>query len=241
MSDYRSAIGPGAEDIKQGVPLAIEWVKAKQRELGGDILILLPTVRALDEHPELDRFAKQPHVTAGTTRNRKGVGAEIVLAAWPTSEDFAHFSSSSRVKALCLLPWDGPNQPLPWVNAWAFSSGAEVLGDGLRGRHVPVTLDPVVRVGLSSLAEIGEFGTMGHGLIKSTIKVLAEAGYRMPPSDVEAFLIAHGYPARLAAEARDYAQRVKDGHRLRNPSVGVMRKDIVGIWQAESKEIRPID
>ena len=42
------------------------------------------------------------------------------------------------------------------------------------------TLDPVVRVALVFSAEIGEYGAMGHGFIKSTIKVLAEAGYRSP-------------------------------------------------------------
>ena len=73
------------------------------------------------------------------------------------------------------------------------------------------------------------------------IAAMAEAGYRLPPTDVEAFLIAHGYPARLAAEAREFAQRIKDGHSLRKPSVGVMRKDIVEIWRAESKEMRPVD
>lgn len=241
MVGYRSAIGPGAEDMKQGVPVAIEWVSVQQRELGGDIQVLLPQMSVLDEHPLLSRFTKLPHVTVGTTRNRKGFGARIVLAAWPTSDDFAQVSSSERVKALCLLPWDAPNKPLLWVNAWAFSSGAEILGSALADRRVPVTLDPVVRVGLQSLAEIGEFGTMGHGFIKSTIKRLSEAGYQLPPADVEAFLIAHNFPGRLAKEAREYAQRIKTGHSLRDPSVGSMPKSIVESWRAAAKEIRPVD
>ena len=128
----------------------------------------------------------------------------------------------------------------PWVSAWAFSSGAEVLGGAMKDRRVPVTLDPVVRVALADLAEIGEFGTMGHGWIKSTIKLLSEAGYDLPPTEVEAFLIANGYPGRLAAEARDYAQRVKSGVRLRNPAVGTYPESIVDSWRTKALEIRSV-
>lgn len=241
MAEYRSAVGPGAENTKQGVRVAIEWVSVQQDEFGGDILVLLPQMSVLNEHPLLSRFTKAPRVTAGTTRNRKGFGAQIVLAAWPTSDDFAEVSSSEWVKALCLLPWDAPNKPLPWVNAWAFSSGAEALGGALADRRVPVTLDPVVRVGLQSLAEVGDFGTMGHGFIKSTIKRLSEAGYELPPADVEAFLIAHNFPGRLAQEAREYSRRIKAGHRLKDPSVGSIPKTIVESWRAEATEIRSVD
>jgi len=237
---YRSAIGPGAEDMKQGVPLAIEWVTAQHRELGGNILVLLPRMDVLDEHPLLGRFTQLAHVTAGTKRNRKGFGAQTVLPAWPTSGDFAEVSSSEWVKALCLLPWDAPKMMKPWVSAWAFSSGAEVLGEAMKDRRVPVTLDPVVRVALTDLAEIGEFGTMGRGWIKSTIKLLSEAGYGLPPADVEAFLIANNYPGRLAAEARDYAERVKSGVRLRNPTVGAYPRSIVDTWRAKATEIRSV-
>ena len=67
--------------------------------------MLLPQMSVLDNHPLLERFTKLPHVTAGTKRNRKGFGAQIILAAWPTSDGFAQVSSSQRIKALCLLPW----------------------------------------------------------------------------------------------------------------------------------------
>jgi hypothetical protein len=240
--NYRAAIGPGAEDPTKGVSAAIEWLTACRSELGGgDIQILLPQVRVLDERPELQRFAALPHVIAGTKRNRNGFGAPIVLAAWPTSSDFAEVSSAPRVEALCLLPWDAPSMPSAWVNAWAFNSGAEVIGGATPGRHIPVTLDAVVRVALVEIARRGDFGTMGHGLAKSTIKVLSDAGYRLPPVEVEAFLIAHGLPARLAGEAREFAQRVTSGHTLRQPRVGVLRGDAVDRWRAESRKLKAID
>jgi hypothetical protein len=94
---------------------------------------------------------------------------------------------------------------------------------------------------LLEVARRGDFGTMGHGLMKSTIKVLGEAGYVLPPANVEAFLIAHGLAVRLASEAREYAQRVTSGHSLRRSSVGGLGADSVNRWRMDARALKVVE
>lgn len=233
MADYPCAITPGAEDKSGAVDLGVRWVLQQQREVGGEILLDVPNTHALTEWPGIAALSKRPNVRV--SKRGRGFPNGPVLAVWPTADAFTQLLSHDRdIRAMCLMPWQAPTAPLPWVTAWARGTGAELLG----AAFVPagnVGLDRVVRKGLDSL--VGNLGgTLGRGMVKSTVKILADARYALPPEQVRAYMLEVGCRPEDAAEAHELSSRVARGTRLRWPEVGRMDPVILSEWRSDSTD-----
>jgi hypothetical protein len=232
VSQYPCAITPGAEDKSGAVRLGVRWILRQQRELGGEILLDVPNAYVLSEWQGVSALAKMPNVRV--SKRGRGFPNGPVLAVWPTAKAFTELLSHDHdIRAMCLLPWQAPTSPLPWVTAWANGSKAELLGEAF----VPsgnVGLDRAVRAGLESLAgNLG--GTLGYGMVKSTIKILADARLAMPPEQVRAHMLEKGCRPEDAAEAYKLCQRVAAGVKLRWPEVGRMDPAILREWSQRNR------
>jgi hypothetical protein len=78
-------------------------------------------------------------------------------------------------------------------------------------------------------------GTLGYGMVKSTIKILADARLAMPPEQVRAHMLEKGCRPEDAAEAYKLCQRVAAGVKLRWPEVGRMDPAILREWSQRNR------
>jgi hypothetical protein len=233
VADYPSAITPGAEDKSGAVDLGVRWVLQQQREVGGEILLDVPNSHALTEWKGIAALSKRPNVRV--SKRGRGFPNGPVLAVWPTADAFTQLLSHDRdIRALCLMPWQAPQTPLAWVTGWARASSAELLG----AAYVPagnVGLEKVVRRGLEDLVgNVG--GALGRGFVKSSIKILADAGYPLPPDQVRAYMLEIGCNPSDAQDAFELSGRIAQGSSLRWPQVGRIEHDPLNDWETDSEE-----
>lgn len=234
---YPAAITAGTENRAQAVELGAAWVLERLGDVGGEVLLQVPNKIALAEMADL---AATPGVVVSVGRKPVTWRGGPVLLVHAMRDDYAELisSRSDTIRALCIIPWHSTDYLQEWVTGWVMRTNAERLGDVVLA-DLNWILDPVARVGLAHLAGRADDGVkirgeLGRCQIKCTLKILGDARFALPPAQVDAFLIASGASPQTAEAARDYAESISAGAKLRWPDIRAVGPDALDRWHAEA-------
>lgn len=214
---------------------AILWIAERHRELGGQILLFVPSKGALkqmDNH--IARLATHREVAIGAWKGRvSDWSGGPVLAAWPSREKLAQIADDSRTQALCVIPWNAED-----TAAWEQAAHPELLeGAGLVS--VGPILDPVAVAGLSYLTQSVNHsnnlaGALDHRDAVAVLRVLHKGGYDLPSDQVYAWALSNGWPARGAERLRLMAEKIDAGRTVQLKGPWPFRDNILEMWRAEA-------
>jgi hypothetical protein len=233
---YPAAItGHAGTDATVAQRDAVRWVIERHRDLGGQILVYVPTKQTLDAvaGPLATLAAASGVVVAGWRGTISGWTGGVVLAAWPDRAHLAAVADNSRTRALCVIPHDATE-----ASAWAHAARPELLGNAIPGAQ-PAQLDPVVRVGLAQLtARVNHANNLAGALDRrdavAVLRVLHAANYPLPAEDVYAWALAHGWPARGAERLREMAAKIDAGRSLQLKGPWPFTPDILERWRSSA-------
>lgn len=235
---YPTAItGDGATEFEKAELDAIEWAAVQQKLVGGNIMLYVPAKASLQTSDgPLARLSKLPDVVVATWKTgivswRGGP----VIAAWPSRDKLAHIVDDSRIRALCVIPWETDD-----TLAWRQSSDPELLGDAMEADD-GIALDPVVVVGLTHLTRmVNHANNLGGGLdhrdAVAVLQVLRRGGYRLPADAVYTFALANGWPGRGAERLRELAGKIDSGRTVHLQGPWPLRDDVLQRWAAEAHQ-----
>lgn len=228
---YPTAVTAPSQLDPQAIALGIGWVR-QHLQAGQQALVWTPNRPSLMEHPQLVVFARA-NLSATAKTSATGWAGGPVLAGWPATDELAELADDRRVSALCVIP----HGTLDEAAAWASATGAVQLGDTAPALPAAVPLDPVVEQGLDTLTAMVNHANQLAGALDrrdavAVLTTLHRAGYRLAPSAVYAWALAHGWPARGAQRLREMCERLSTGHTLR--AAGADRSlapDILQQWR----------
>jgi len=225
----------GAEDPDGSQREAVTWAIAQHKEVGGRILIFVPSKVDLSSMDNLlAQLAQAPGVVVGTKRDRAGDwSGGSVIAAWPTRETLGFIADDRRTRALCVIPW-GDEEVAPWKSA----AKPELLG-AAEPADLVSKLDPVVVAGLKQLTRmVNHSNNLAGGLDQrdavAVIRVLNGAGYKLPADDVYSWAISNGWPERGAGRLREMVEKTERGVRLQMKGASPLRGDILDTWKSDA-------
>lgn len=234
--DYRCAVTPnGADHSDNAETLAIRWITAAQRSVGGEVLLYVPQKSNLGRNGTMRSFGGRPGVVVGTARGPvTGWAGGPVLAAWPTRLSLMSIADDRRTRALCVVPWiDGE------IAAWQRAANPELLGDAQSTSASDAALHPVVVQGLTALSGMVNHGNnLAGGYDRrdavAVLRTLHQGGYQLPDGEVYAWTLAHGWPARGAERLRDLAEKIDAGRTVQLRGGSPLRPDVLDRWRAQA-------
>jgi hypothetical protein len=231
--NYPSAVTADAEHGDRGLKDGLTWLVNQVNELGGQPLVFAPGMSNVRDVPLLAQFAKVQGVAVGTWRGIREWRGGPVLAAWPNRVKLGEIADDRRTTALCVVPW-APGE----LDAWQAAANPEVLGPAV-ARIVISTLDPVVIEGLKVLtARVNHSnnlaGSLDHRDAVAVLRTLKKARYALPASDVYAWSLANGWPARGAERLRNLASDFEAGKHPQMKGEYPFRADILDTWRAKA-------
>jgi hypothetical protein len=230
--DYPTALAADPGQPELALRTALEWVLAKQREVGGDVLVFAPGKQEIDGNTVLAGFCGRADVRVATWRARPaGWGGGPVLAAWPSRDKLAEIADRGGVRALCVVPWaDGE------VDAWAAAANP-VLLLGAKAFAAGAVSDPVVVEGLKSLTlMVNQSNHLAGALDKRdavvVLTTLHRGGHRLDADAIYAWALANGWPGQGAERLREMAQKISSGVRMRTgTSDNPVRPEALAHWR----------
>jgi hypothetical protein len=228
--DYPTALAAGPEHGDLGLRDGLRWLMSVVSEVGGEPLVFAPGRANVDHNQLLSEFVRRTGVAVSTWRSSaRGWSGGPVLAAWPTREKLGEIADDPLTRALCVIPWvEGE------VDGWVASAKPELLGPAVGPD--PVSLDPVVVEGLETMTQSVNLGnnlagSLDHRDAVAVLRVLNDAGYRLPPDPIYSWALAHGWQARGAERLRKLAADFEVGKRPRLKGANPFRSDILDIWR----------
>lgn len=200
------AVGPD-----DGVLLGAAWLA----EQPGSPAVLLHAKKMYSNNRLL------PELTRGATVIKPGDSAGWVggpvLAPWPSERVLASLSDSlaPRVSSVCIVCWHDD----PHLRAWLAAHEAVNLVDSAAPTE-RLVIDPVVEQAMRNLSMLvnhnnGLVGSYDKAYAVKTLQTLHAGGYELAVDALCAWSLANGFTAGEVERLRDYAVKVRAGHRFR--------------------------
>ena len=240
--DYPAAYVPhGAVTAEQADGLAAKWVLERKAQLGGTILVYLPTKRVADSHPILGGLIRQRAAVEATWKTMMGTGwsGGPVIAAWPDRTHLADIAKDRRTRALCVLGWNEKD-----TEGWARAVSPEVLA-GKESFATVNLADPIVVAALTTLTHLVNQNNAltdptDKDIAVTILRELRKQGHRLDPDDIYSWALAQGWNDRGAERLRQLIVDMNAGKRPR-ASGNPLRPDIYSTWvtDAEGSPDRP--
>lgn len=233
--DYPTALAADPKQPDLALRTAFQWVMAKQREVGGSVLVFAPGKQNIAGNTVLAEFCRRADVRVATWRTAaSGWGGGPVLAAWPSRDKLAEIADHHGIRALCVVPWaDGE------VDAWASAADPELLL-GATLSAASTVIDPVVVEGLKSLTlMVNHSNNLAGALDKrdavAVLTTLYRGQHRLDAEAIYAWALANGWPGRGAERLREIAHKISGGVRMRTGAGGnPLRPDALAQWRMNS-------
>jgi hypothetical protein len=219
--------------------LAVRAGAAWLDDQAGRPLVLLHAKNMYGNNPLLPRLTRGAMVEKPVSLFGSRWSHGPVLAPWPTVEVLGCISDQlrGRATAVCVLMWGDDPRQAAWLQANRARHLAtnEVFGDA--GAQ---PLSPVVEVAMRFLER---HVNHANGLVSSydrdsaivVLQRLHHAGYGFDVDELYAWALANGFGHRESGRLREYAQKVKRGHRFRLQQPSILREDIVALWETEAE------
>ncbi|HEY3008733.1 MAG TPA: hypothetical protein VGJ63_11820 [Micromonosporaceae bacterium] len=233
--DYPTALAADPKQPNLALRTAFQWVVAKQREVGGSILLYAPGKQNIDGNNLLAEFCRRAGVQVATWRTGAWAwDGGPVLAAWPSRNKLAEIADHHGVRALCVVPWaDGE------VDAWATAANPELLL-GAEEPAVRAVTDPVVVEGLKSLTlMVNHSNHLASALDRrdavAVLTTLHLGGHRLDADAIYAWSLANGWPGQGAERLREMAEKISSGVRMRTGTrESPLRSDVLNQWREKA-------
>ena len=230
--DYPTALAADPRQPDLALRTAMQWVLAKQVEVGGEVLVFAPRMLNINQNSLLATFCKRPRIHIATWRkSASSWSGGPALAAWPNRVKLAEIADRTGVRALAVVPWvDGE------VDAWAAAAHPEVL-TGADQEPLPDAVHPVVAEGLKALtAMVNHSNNLAGALDKRdavvVLTTLHQGGHALDAQAIYTWALANGWPGRGAERLREMAEKIGSGHRMRtSTSNNPLRPDALARWR----------
>jgi hypothetical protein len=225
----------GSERPDEAQRTAITWIDEQVRQLGGQILLFVPTKGDLTHvDNRITRFAARPEVTISAWKG--GIGSwegGPALAAWPSREKLAEIAEDRRTRALCVISWNSEE-----TAAWEQAVQPQLLS-GASHTAAEFNLHPVVVAGLAYLTQsVNHANNLAGALDRrdavAVLRVLHKGGYSLPCDQVYAWALGNGWPGRGAERLREMAEKIDAGRIMQLKGPWPFRDDILGKWKSEA-------
>jgi hypothetical protein len=137
----------------------------------------------------------------------------------------------------CALMWGDS----PYQSAWLQANRARHLSTGeVFGNADNQFLSPVVEVAMRHLEmrvnhANGLVDSHGRDSAIVTLQRLHQAGYGLDVEKLYAWALSNGFRLDEAGRLKEFAEKVKEGHRFRLRYGDTYRKDIVSLWESEAR------
>jgi hypothetical protein len=159
-----------------------------------------------------DRQAVVGGVTVRLRTVQGGLGATgggPLLAVW-AADKMIEVVERADPPAICAIPWgDG-------LVAWRAAHSPADLRTGAPSGAAPQIADPLVALAMEGLTKrANRSAPLAHPSDKNaagtTLKTLIGAGAAVDPAEIEAWVVATGWPLDAAAELAGMARKILDG------------------------------
>lgn len=224
----------GDGDVDRHVVLGAAWLHKQP----GRKVVFLPGKSNYSNNQLLPTLTAGAALVTMRSRHTQGWSNGPVLMCWPTEDMFGLVSDRLRrgqLTAMCVLEWGDD----PFQRAWLAAHNAIDLTTSRPATLEGGELAPVVRVAMEHLSDLvnhsnGLVSPFDKDLAITTLQALVRGGHRYDVDELCSWALSHGFTSSEVSHLRDYAAKVLVGHRFRLSGRGVVRKDILQVWEAEA-------
>lgn len=158
-----------------------------------------------------------------------------VLLLWPESRVLSEIDDDPKASAICVVPWNYEN-----VATWAEGRSAIDLKSPGAKVSASQIADPVVEQAMMSLTSLVNLRTgLVHPRDKASavqaFRILKRGSHEWEPTAIEAWVMAHGWTMKGAAELRQVAEGVRMGRRFQLRARPVWKSQILRQWRADAR------
>lgn len=215
--------------------VALKWLAERQKEVGGEILVLAPGLKNLGYSAVINEFRGSLRCASEATFKKHSYewSGGPALALWPTAKLLDLLDDHHGTNAVAAVPW-----LLKDLETWSRARRPVDLLGVSEQRLEPEIPDPVVRIAMEHLTGSVNLSTgLVHPSDKAhaveTFKILLKGGHRWSPDGLQAWALAHGWDSRGAADLRKYAKGIQDGRRFVTAGYG-LKSSVLDHWRKEA-------
>lgn len=211
------------------------WLAAQP----GSRLVLLPLKQNYKNNLLLPRLTARACVETPRSLGASTWWGGPILAPWPSKAVLSALSEgrATRASSICVVMRGSSAEQAAWLMA---NQAVDLTTGAAFGTADDLALHPVVTVAMQRL---GESVNHANALTTSydrdaaivTLQRLHAAGYPLDPDRLYAWALSNGFHARGADRLKDFATKVRAGHRFRIQD-RTLRDDIVATWEAEAHD-----